>query len=172
MNSLIRKVELKSNLKLVEFFEEESSFYLVFEMMDGSLMERLNRLTSHRSLLSSKTSYQEWAAWRGRCEKYCKVVFNASPWPLSLVWYVTDFKLFYATISNTIFIRLWQASPIFPFAKQMAKERKFESLKLSGSSSPPWGTFTPLGYHTGKIMFHQVNIFKKCKHAQWRLIGK
>ena len=116
--------------------------------------------------------YQEWAAWRGRCEKYCKVVFNASPWPLSLVWYVTDFKLFYATISNTIFIRLWQASPIFPFAKQMAKERKFESLKLSGSSSPPWGTFTPLGYHTGKIMFHQVNIFKKCKHAQWGLIGK
>merc|ERR1711936_193851 len=30
-------------VQLVEFFEEESSFYLVFEMMDGSLMERLNR---------------------------------------------------------------------------------------------------------------------------------
>ena len=79
MISLIGKVELKSILKLVEFFEEESSFYLVFEMMEGSLMERLNRLTSHRSLLSSKTSYQEWAAWRGRCEKHCKVVFNALP---------------------------------------------------------------------------------------------
>ena len=79
MISLIGKVELKSILKLVEFFEEESSFYLVFEMMDGSLMERLNRLTSHRSLLSSKTSHQEWAAWRGRCEKYGKVVFNALP---------------------------------------------------------------------------------------------
>ena len=57
MISLIGKVELKSILKLVEFFEEESSFYLVFEMMDGSLMERLNRLTIHRSLLSSKTSH-------------------------------------------------------------------------------------------------------------------
>ena len=79
MNSLIRKVQLKSILKLVEFFEEESSFYLVFEMMDGSLLERLNRLTSYRSLLSSKTSHQEWAAWRGRCEKYGKVVFNALP---------------------------------------------------------------------------------------------
>ena len=99
MISMIGKVELKSNLKLVEFFEEESSFYLVFEMMDGSLMERLNRLKSHRSLLSSKTSHQEWAAWRGRCEKYCKVVFNASPWPLSLVWYVTDFKL-WVVLSN------------------------------------------------------------------------
>ena len=52
MISMIGKVELKSNLKLVEFFEEESSFYLVFEMMDGSLMERLNRLKSHRSLSS------------------------------------------------------------------------------------------------------------------------
>ena len=34
------------NFQLVEFFEEDSIFYLVFERMEGSLMEKLNRSSS------------------------------------------------------------------------------------------------------------------------------
>ena len=32
-----------SHFQLVEFFEEDSIFYLIFERMEGSLMEKLNR---------------------------------------------------------------------------------------------------------------------------------
>ena len=37
---------LLSNFQLVEFFEEDSIFYLIFERMEGSLMEKLNRSSS------------------------------------------------------------------------------------------------------------------------------
>ena len=35
-----------SNFQLIEFFEEDSVFFLVFERMEGSLMEKLNKSTT------------------------------------------------------------------------------------------------------------------------------